>query len=88
MRKHKSRHAIGQRRLTNSWLTADQPGMRHTAATIAVEKFAFRIVVAEQHAGFARVADFTVVAIGQGSALTGAGAGMPTPNFVLIAVHI
>ena len=38
MGEHEARHAIGERRLADAALAADQPGMRHAAAAIGVEQ--------------------------------------------------
>src|SRR5919112_942637 len=55
MREHKTRHSIGQRRLTNSRRTPNQPGMRNATASIGIQQCHLRMVMPEQRCGLARV---------------------------------
>ena len=54
MRQHEARHPIGQRRLADAALAADQPGMRHAPAAIGVEQRLLGLGMAEQVAASAR----------------------------------
>ena len=55
MRQHEPRHAIGQRRLADAGLAADQPGVRDAAAAIGVEQRLLGLGMAEQRGGLARM---------------------------------
>ena len=55
MRQHECRHAIGQRRLADPRLAADQPGVRDAAALVGFQQRLLGLGVAEQRRGLARV---------------------------------
>ena len=55
MRQHEARHAIGQRRLADAALAADQPGVRDAAGAVGVEQRLLGLGVAEQHRRLARM---------------------------------
>ncbi len=51
---HEARHPIGERRLADAGLAADQPGMGDAAAAIARQQRLFGGLMAEQHRGLPR----------------------------------
>src|SRR5579883_3620973 len=57
MGEHEPRHTIGERRLADALRAAEQPGMRNASAAIGVEQRRFRLAMAEQRGGFARMRD-------------------------------
>ena len=57
MRQHEPRHAVRQRRLADAGFAADQPGVRHALAAIGGEQLLLGFAMAEQHRGFARIAN-------------------------------
>ena len=54
MREHEPRHAIGQRRLADTYRASDQPGMRNTSAAIGVQQCRLGLAMTEQRGGFTR----------------------------------
>ncbi len=63
MREHEPRHAVGERRLADAGRTADQKCMGHAAAAIGREQACFRLGMAKQKLGRARMARLVVVLV-------------------------
>src|SRR5712691_32121 len=83
MREREARHAIGERRLADAGLAADQPGVRDSAAAVGLEQRPLGLRVAEQNMRVARMRNVVFVLarairrahVAASSIISGASAG-------------